>query len=142
MLGDEGFFDELVGSKGVSRVDLLAVARACEGDGRKGGGEKVMIGSLERYIDRDVARLWSEALGREVKATLSDTAGMDAFEEHMKKGRICGVWARDLKLMYEIFEEEGFAMTEAEYEQQVALLGMKPEDYEKFVADTAKAWRA
>jgi hypothetical protein len=42
--------------------------------------------------------------------------------------------------MYETFTEQGFAMNETEYREQLELLGKEPESYERFVELAAKEW--
>lgn len=51
------------------------------------------------------------------------------------------IWARDLRLMYEWFDVHGFGMTEAEFQDQVALLGRAPGSYEQFVSKIAEDWK-
>jgi uncharacterized protein YbjT (DUF2867 family) len=142
---ERAFFDEPLGDKGVSRVDpadiALAAANALEDDGKVWGGKKVMIGSLETYTNKDTAKLWSSALGAEVTAILSDKEGLDATEEYFRNF-LSPMWARDLRLMYEYFGQEGFGMTQTEYDDQVALLGKAPSSYEEFVRTTAEGWKS
>ena len=142
---ERGFFDEPLGDKGVSRVDTkdiaLAAANALEDDGNVWSGKKVMIGSLERYTNKDTEMLWSNALGVEVTSVLSDKEGLDATEENLKQF-LSPMWARDLTLMYKYFSQEGFGMTGAEYDEQVALLGKTPSSYEEFVRTTAEEWKS
>lgn len=80
----QGFFDEPLGSKGVSRVDpgdiAVAVSNALQDDGKVWAGKKVMIGSLETYSNIAVAKLWSEALGIDVIPAKSDEEGLAAFD--------------------------------------------------------------
>jgi uncharacterized protein YbjT (DUF2867 family) len=138
------FFDEPLGSRGVSRVDpediALAVANALQDDGQVWGGKKVMVGSLETYTDNDVTKLWSEALGVTIKPAKGDGDGLAAFEGRFRP-KWGPMWARDMRLMYEWFEAEGLSMTRAEYDDQVALLGKEPASYEKFVVSTAEEWK-
>lgn len=140
----QGFFDEPLGSKGVSRVDpediALATANALQDDGHIWAGKKIMIGSLETYTSTDTARLWSEALGTEITAAKSDEEGLVEFEELFRK-RVNSTWARDMRLMYEFFERNGFGMTETENKDQVKLLGRSPASYEEFVKKTAEGWK-
>ncbi|KAF2798806.1 NAD(P)-binding protein [Melanomma pulvis-pyrius CBS 109.77] len=140
---DHSFFDEPLGSKGVSRVDTgdiaLGVAKTLIDDGQRWGGKKVMIGSLERYTNQDVATLWSKALGKQIRAQMSDEVNLKTYEKE-SASKASAAWGRDLRLMYETFESQGFGMTEEEYQEQVKLLGKEPESYEKFVEDTAKEW--
>ncbi|KAJ4290480.1 hypothetical protein N0V90_010697 [Kalmusia sp. IMI 367209] len=140
----DGVFGDPLGSKGVSRVcenDIaLAVAKSLEDDGKQWGGRKICLGSLKMYTNQDVARLWSDALGKEIKPTLSGKTEMDAFEKNFTK-KAGPAWGRDIRLMLETFEAAPFGMTEAEYKDQVSLLGKEPESYEKFVGAAAKQWK-
>lgn len=142
---EKGYFDEPLGTKGVSRVDpediALGVSKAFEDDGKKWASKKVMIGSLKTYTNQEVADLWSKALGKEIKPCLSDETGMHKFETEFS-GKIGPAWARDLQLMYKCFDRTPFGMTERDYQDQVELLGKEPNRYEKFVEETGKVWRA
>ncbi|KAM5344549.1 hypothetical protein ACJ41O_013084 [Fusarium nematophilum] len=142
---DRGFFDEPLGSRGVSRVDpgdiALAAANALEDDGKAWASKKVMIGSLETYTNVQVAKLWAEALGTDITPAMSDEDGLVAFEEHFTTV-MSPMWARDMRLMYEWFGEQGFAMSEDEYQEQVALLGRVPASFEEFVRKTAEEWKS
>ena len=127
----------------MSRVDTediaLAVANALADDGRNWGGKKVMIGSLETYTTRETVHLWSQALGRDIKPTLSDQEGFDTVENNF--GRVAGpAWGRDLRLMFETFADRGFDMSEENYKEQVELLEKEPESYKQFVEVTGKQW--
>ncbi|KAF3046785.1 hypothetical protein E8E11_009374 [Didymella keratinophila] len=140
---DHGIFGVPLGDKGVSRVDpadiALAAANSLEDDGLVWGGKKVMIGSLKTYTGGDIAQLWARALGKDIKPTLADQEGLDSLENGF--GQVAGpAWGRDLRLMYETFAQRGFLMSEADYKEQVKLLGKEPESYEKFVELTAKEW--
>ncbi|KAI3325425.1 hypothetical protein HD806DRAFT_552712 [Xylariaceae sp. AK1471] len=123
------FFDEPLGNKGVSRVGpgdtALAVVNALQDDGQVRNGKKVMIAGLERCTDMDVAELWSEALEVAITPAMGDVDGLVAFDERFRS-KLGSVWARDMRSMHEFFETEGFGMTQAQHEYQVALLG-KPQ---------------
>lgn len=140
----EGKFTEPLGSKGVSRVSerdiALAAANALEDDGKQWGSKKIMIGSLKTYTNEDVGRLWSQALGKEIKPMLSNSAALDSYEQRFTE-TAGPAWGRDIRLMYEIFEGTPFGMTENQYKEQVALLGKEAESYEEFVKATGKSWK-
>jgi len=148
----DGFFDEPLGTKGVSRVlpsDIALAACNAFLSPDAWAGKKVMIGSLRRFTGTEVCGLWSKALGgKEINMCTSDEQGLlfseDRFETKVAGGRQ-GVektgWGRDLRLMYETFEEIGFGMSEEEYEEQLRLLGKEPEDYEAWVMKTGESWR-
>ncbi|CAJ2508753.1 Uu.00g137790.m01.CDS01 [Anthostomella pinea] len=147
----DGFFDEPLGTKGVSRVNTSDIAlAACNAflATEKWGGKKVMIGSLRRFTDSDVTALWSTALGgKAINMCRSDEAGLLSFENHFESmiggGRPNAEksgWGRDLRMMYEMFEKVGFGMSEQEYGEQVKLLGKEPEEYEAWVQRTGQSW--
>ena len=142
---EDGYFDTPLGSKGASRVSTADIALATRNiilNPSKWAGKKIMIGSLKKFTGAEVAVLWSQALGREIKMWGSDCESMTAFKKHFarKTGRDAD-WGRDLRLMYETFEVEGFGMSEREYEVQVELLGREPEDYEAWVRKVGEGWR-
>lgn len=140
---EDGVFGWPLGSKGVSRVSesdiALAAANALVDDGKQWGGKKILVGTLQTYTNQDVARLWSNALGKEIKFHLSDRSGLDGFEQRLRK-QVGPAWGRDLTLMFETFEEHPFGFSEAEYKDQVALLGKEAESYEEWVEATGKKW--
>ena len=141
---EHGILAVPIGDKGVSRVDpgdiALSAAKALEDDGERWGGKKVMIGSLKTYTSHEIADLWSEALGKDIKPTLCNKEGLDKLEHAF--GQVAGpAWGRDLRLMYETFGARGFKMTEDNYKEQLELLGKEPESYESFVRSAAAQWR-
>ncbi|KAK4508271.1 hypothetical protein PRZ48_002009 [Zasmidium cellare] len=138
-----GYFDEPLGEQGVSRVstkDIATVARNAMLHPEKWAGKKIMIGSKKRYTGSEVVRRWSEAIGKEVKLCPSTQEGLDGFESKFFKKMPSPGWARDLRLMYELFAEQSFGLTDEEYETLVQCLGREPEDYEEFVRKTGKEW--
>lgn len=141
---EKQWFDEPIGTKGVSRVAPADIALAVytslvKDQGRNYHGQKIMVGSRQLYTSKDIAALWSKNLGKQIKAQGSDSASLDGFEEHFKRFKGPG-WARDMRLMYEIFETRGFGMTQEEYDTQVKFLGKEPESYEEFVENAARGW--
>ena len=141
---EDGYFDEPVGEKGVSRVSTNDIALAIHNtilDPSKWAGRKIMIGSRKTFTGAEISALWSKVLGREVRVAGSDKQGLDEFEKHFaEKTGMGGAWGRDLRLMYEIFEKEAFGMSEEEYQVQVKLLGREPEDYEAWVRRVGESW--
>lgn len=140
----DGVFDEPLGEKGVSRVSTTDIAlAACNTllHPDKWSGRKVMIGSLKRFTGSEVAALWSKALDREISILGADDEGLNKLEEHFTQMTGDRAWGRDLRLMYEIFREQGFGMSEEDYKLQVEVLGREPEDYEAWVRKTGESWR-
>ncbi|KAL8739337.1 MAG: hypothetical protein Q9181_000068 [Wetmoreana brouardii] len=143
MLGDMGLFADPIGKKGVSRVDTqdiaLAVVKVAE-EPEKWNGKKVMIGSRDLYTEEDVARLWSEALGKPIKVAPNNSHGLDQLEKHVS-AEMSPIWGRDIRLMWQLFVNMEFGMTDREYEMQKELLGKEPSSYEEFVKRTAAEWK-
>lgn len=141
------FFDEPLSPKGQSRVSpsdiALAVYRSLIHDqGRQYHGQKIMIGSKHAYTNAEIQDLWSKSLGKDIKVLdASNVQELDDFELQYRK-KAGPAWARDLRLMYEIFAVRAFGMTEEDYKKQVEFLGKEPEDYAQFVRNTAAEWLA
>lgn len=134
----EGIFDEPVGEQGVSRVATSDIALAIHNliaSYPKYVDKKIQLGSLKAYTGAEIAKLWSEALGKEVKMNVVS----DEFEKAFA-AKIGGnnAWARDLRLMYETFKQYRFGMSEVEYKLQVEVLGKEAEDYEAWVRRNGK----
>ncbi|CAI6339968.1 unnamed protein product [Periconia digitata] len=134
------YFQALGGGAGISFVDVediaLAGVIALEDDGRKWGGKKIIIGGKKAYTGDEVAKLWSDALRKELRLAERDEVEADLA------GVIGPGHARMLADMFQEFGERGFAMSEEQYREQVAFLGKEPEEYEQFVQSTAQAWKA
>ncbi|KAI4151478.1 MAG: hypothetical protein L6R39_002020 [Caloplaca ligustica] len=142
MMGPMDVYGEPIGTKGVSRVDVediaLVVVKVAE-DPKKWDGRKVMVGSKRVYTEHDFGRYWSEALGKPIQVAPNNRQGLDQLEMHVSKG-INPMWARDIRLMYELFGKMAFALTDEEYETQKELLGKEPNDYEEFAKKTGAEW--
>lgn len=139
----EGIFNEPLGELGVSRVATSDIALGvCNAtlNPEKWVGKKIMIGSKERFTGQQIAELWSEATGKQIKM-YNDEKTLQAFEDHCGTMMRDKAWGRDLRLMYQTFFDTGFGMSDAEYEQQVELLGKEPEDYAAWVKKTGESWR-
>lgn len=142
---EHGVFDEPIGEKGVARVATSDIALAVTNvvaNPTKYAGRKIMIGSRKLFTGSQIAALWSEALGKEIKICSTDHDAMDEFEkDFVKKTGAPGEWGRDLRLMYDIFSKQTFGMSGEEYEAQVEVLGKEAEDYEGWVRKVGASWR-
>lgn len=145
-----GFFDEPFGSIGVSRAsvnDVAVLARHIFDHPEKYSGQKIMIGSLHRYTDEEICRLWSNALRKTVQMRGNDDGDLQEFEHHyagvlMRSGmyKQSKGAPRELRLEYELIAKIGLGMTEEQYEAQVNALGRDPEDYETWIVETSEKW--
>ena len=141
----DGVFDEPLGEKGVSRVATSDIALAIKNvilNSDKYAGKKIMIGSLRKFTGTEVAHLWSEAIGKEIKPWGTDEHSLNESEKEFEK-KTGGKkdFARDMRLMYEVFSRIPFGMNEDEYKLQVEVLGKEAEDYVAWVKKTGATWR-
>ncbi|KAL8941479.1 MAG: hypothetical protein Q9216_002207 [Gyalolechia sp. 2 TL-2023] len=143
MMGPEGIYEEAIGTKGVSRVDeediALAVVKVAE-DPHRWNGKKVNIGSKELYTEHDFSQLWTEALGKPIKVAPNNEQGLDQVERVFSTARN-PMWGRGIRLMYELFGNMEFGLTDEEHDTQRELLGREPSSYEEFVKRTGADWR-
>ncbi|KAK6223482.1 transcriptional regulator [Colletotrichum tabaci] len=133
---------------GLPKVDVADIAlgawRAIEDQGRRFHKRKVTIGTREVYRAEETERLWSAALGRQIKSRVATCKeDLDDYElELVDFGKLTPGFARDLRLMMESMGTR-FGMrglTDQEYQLQLDLLGREPRSYEAFVNETAKKW--
>ncbi|KAL8673851.1 MAG: hypothetical protein Q9168_001763 [Polycauliona sp. 1 TL-2023] len=143
MMGPKGAYGEPIGTRGVSRVDVkdiaLAVVKVAE-EPERWSGKKIMIGSRELYTEHDFSRFWTEGLGKPIRMAPNNAQGLDQLEEHISAA-MDPMWARDLRLMYQLFDQMVFGMNDEEYKMQKELLGKEPSSYEHFVRETAAEWK-
>ena len=141
-----GIFNEPLGNNGISRVspeDIALVSHRLLLDSTgRWTGKKIMVGSRKWYTAAEIEALWTKALGKAIKLAPSDEHGLGQLEEHFRSIRLSPAWARDMRLMYEIFAKRGFGTIEEEYKEQVEVLGREPRPYEQFVEETGKIWKA
>lgn len=105
--------------------------------------KKVQLGTKKLYNAAELVRIWSEALDKPIKAIYVTPEGAEAFEQHLRTAMPDDAgkgFARSLRMVYESQQVNGISMTEAEYQEQVKLLGKEPEALEPWVQETARAW--
>ncbi|KAK7943145.1 uncharacterized protein PG986_012258 [Apiospora aurea] len=136
------------GEAGLSRVAPWDIALAVKnlmtaygngGSTKKWNHQKVAIGSRKAFKGSEIARVWSEAVKKEVNVLPANEEGFQKLEDGFSA--LAGpAWGRDLRLMHETFAAHGFGMTEEQYQQQVELLGKEPADYEEWLKSTGAQW--
>lgn len=82
------------------------------------------------------ASVWSRALGKPIRYVGDD---MDRFETEISKHMPPHI-AHDLRMMYEIWQREGFIASKEDVEQLAGLLGHAPRSYVQFVDQTTREW--
>lgn len=84
----------------------------------------------------DVANIWSDALGRQIRYAGNDTV---ALEKRMKT--MMPAWhALDLRLMLDRYQTDGSAATAYDIARLSHLLGHAPRSYRNFAQDAAAQW--
>jgi len=144
MLG-AGIYASPIGDKGVSMVDTDDIAEAAARELlRREKSATPLPTEVYELVGPDaltgdaVARIWTEALGRDVKYGGN---GLEAFEG--KIGQFAPGWlAYDMRLMMHRYQQDGAAATEADLERLATLLGRAPRSYRDFAQATAKGWKA
>lgn len=144
MLGG-GVYVSPIGEKGVSMVDIDDIAEAAARELlRREKSATPLPTEVYELVGPDaltgdaVARIWTEALGREVKYGGND---LDAFEN--KIAQFAPGWmAYDMRLMMHRYQKDGAAASKGDVERLTALLGRAPRSYRDFAQATAKDWTA
>jgi uncharacterized protein YbjT (DUF2867 family) len=137
-LVEHGVYPQPIGSVGLSRVDVRdiarAAARALTGSGY--AGSVYTLAGPEPLTGDDCARIWGEALGKEVRYAGDD---LDAWEEQALE--MLPAWmVYDFRLMYAMFQEEGLAATPEQLEETREILGREPTTFRAWTEETAADW--
>ncbi|HXL15241.1 MAG TPA: FMN-dependent NADH-azoreductase, partial [Methylomirabilota bacterium] len=133
-----GIYPQPIGSAGLSRVDVRDIAEAAAIALTTEGleGETLNLVGPEALTGPRTAEIWSKALCRPIAYAGDD---LDAWERQQLQ--YLPAWmAFDLRMMYELFQREGFKGTREDVERQTKILGRAPRAFEDFARETAQAW--
>jgi uncharacterized protein YbjT (DUF2867 family) len=138
-----GIYGMPVGDKGISMVDIrdIGEAAAVELLRRERAPaplprETYALVGPDVLSGADVANIWSNALGRQIRYAGNDTA---ALEKRMKT--MMPAWhALDLRLMLDRYQANGAAATTEDIARLTQLLGHAPRSYRTFAKDAAAQW--
>lgn len=135
---EHGVYPQPLGSVGVSRVDVRDIAEAAAnafGDVAHRNRTYTIAGP-DALTGEDCARVWKEALGRDVVYGGDD---LEAWEEQARQ--MMPAWMTyDFRLMYEVFQKEGLKATDAQLEETRTVVGAEPRSLADFAAETAARW--
>lgn len=121
-----------VGCDGVDTRDIAdAAVKVLASDGHSGRTYNIV--GPERLVSEAAARIWSDALGREIRA------GSLAEWEALTRPFMPAWIHYDLTLMYADFAERGMCGTPQDLADVTALLGRPPRPYRAFVAEQVAA---
>lgn len=134
-----GIYPQPIGSKGMNRVDVRDIADAAvtalTAEGREGD---FPIHGPDALTGEETARAWGSHLGREVRYVGDD---LDAWSEQARKG--LPEWmVHDLRVMYQFFQEYGFAPSAEDLARQRELLPRPPRSFDAFASETAAGWKS
>lgn len=140
-----GLYVSPIGDKGVSMVDVRDIADAAVIELLRRDRAPVALpratyelSGPDALTGDSLAKLWSDALGREVRYAGGD---LDAFEKAVKTK--APAWlAYDLRAMMRRYQVDGAVATPTDIERLTTLLGRPPRSYRDFARETARSWQA
>jgi uncharacterized protein YbjT (DUF2867 family) len=137
VLTEKGVYATPLGAIGCDGVDARDIAEAgAVALTQDGHAERIyaLVGP-ERLTSQGAAAIWSEALGRPIRAA----EGTEAWEEATRA--FAPPWMHyDLSRMYKGFGERGLCGRPEDVEAVTALLGRPPRSYRDYVFEKAAEW--
>ncbi len=134
-----GVYTTPLGSVGLSRVDVRDIADcAVNALTKRGyGGQTYAIHGPDVLTGRDIARIYSKYVGRDVRYAGND---LDVWVQRVKN-----TWpewkVRDYRVMYRFYQDHGMTADADELRKLQTLLGHKPRRFDDFVKELAAEWR-
>ncbi|HSV16323.1 MAG TPA: NmrA family NAD(P)-binding protein, partial [Tepidisphaeraceae bacterium] len=140
LLTGPGVFPLPIGTVGVGAVDVRDIADAAAitltTDGHAGKTYNLVSHSILTGLG--AAEVWSKALGKPV---IYPGMPLEDFERQLRQ--MVPAWlAMDMRLMFQIYQEQGNVPAAGDADALSKLLGHAPRRYEDFVRQTVAAWRA
>lgn len=138
LLTGPGVYPTPIGTAGIAAIDVRDIADAAAttltADGH--AGKTYNLISDVPLTGPGAAAVWSEALQKPVHYA---DPPLDAFEAQVRQ--MLPAWqALDLRLMFQGFQERGFAPDAVDAAALTHLIGHSPRRYEDFVSETARGW--
>ena len=138
VLTGAGLYPNPIGKAGIAAVDVRDIADAAvvslTTDGHT--GKTYNLVGPDPLSGPSAAAIWSEVLNKQVRYA---DLPVEAFEEQLRQ--IFPAWlAKDLRLMFQGYEDRGFAPSNADVATLTSLIGHAPRRYEDFVRETAAEW--
>ena len=141
VLQGAGIYPSPVGEKGVSMVDVddIAAAAVIELVRRERASgplprKLVELSGPEALTGPQIAQIWSDVLGREVRYGGGD---LESFEKQMRAA--APAWkAYDMRAMFRRYQQDGAVASREQLDQLTELLGRPPRSYREFAQVTAQ----
>lgn len=134
-----GFYPQPIGNVGTSRVDARDIAEAAAASllSAEHEGQTYDLVGPEVLTGDAVARIWSRALGRDVRYVGDD---LDEWQRQMLQ--YLPDWlVFDLRLMFEHFQRHGLKGSPEAVARLTRVLGHPPRSFEAFANETAAQWQ-
>ena len=135
-----GVYPNPLGSVGLNRVDVRDIATAAVTALTEEGhaGEHYPVVGPEVMTGESAAQAWSAALGSGVIY-----AGDDLDRWSQSASAILPGWlVADLRLMFEVFQEQGLLASDDDFARQRRILGRDPIPFGRFATEVAAMWKA
>lgn len=134
-----GVYPQPIGSVGLSRVDSRDVADATLNAFTRPGhdGKEYPLHGPDVLTGERVAEIFSKHLGREVRYGGNDLEAWAKQAQHMMPEWM----VRDLRLMYDYFQQHGLIATPEDFAEQYKVLGREPRKFDDFVAEIVPLWQ-
>jgi len=134
-----GVYPQPIGSVGLSRVDSRDVAEAALNAFIQPGhdGKEYPLHGPDVITGELVAETFSKYLGREIRYGGNDLEAWAKQAQHMMPEWM----VKDLRLMYEYFQQHGLIATPEDFAQQFKVLGRDPRRFDDFIAEIVPIWQ-
>src|SRR6516162_4940115 len=134
-----GLYPTPIGTAGIAAVDVRDIADAAAVSLTTDGhaGKTYNLVGPAPLSGPGAAAAWAAVLGKPVRYA---DLPLDAFEGQLRQ--MVPAWlAMELRLMFQGYQERGFAPAAADVAALTTLIGHAPRRYEDFVRETVIAWR-
>ncbi len=133
-----GLYPNPIGTAGIAAIDVRDIADAAvvslTTDGHN--GKTYNLVGPDALSGPSAAAGWSKVLNMQIRYV---DLPMEAFEEQLRQ--LLPTWhAMDLRLMFQGYQDRGFAPNNADIVTLTSLVGHAPRQYEDFVRETAAEW--
>jgi uncharacterized protein YbjT (DUF2867 family) len=137
-LAGPGLYPTPIGTAGIAAVDVRDIAAAAAISLTQGGhaGKTYNLVGPAPLSGPGAAAAWAAALRKPARYA---NPPLDSFEEQLLQ--MVPAWlAMELRLMFQGYQERGFAPAAADVAALTTLIGHAPRQYEDFAHETATAW--
>lgn len=134
---EHGVYAQPLGSVGVSRVDVQDIGEAAANalTSEEFEGETYPVVGPDALTAEDCARIWGQALGRD----LNHMEDLDAWAEQARRS-MPGWMVWDFKIMYRMFGERGLLASDEDLRKTERIVGHAPRSFDDWVAEVAPSW--